>query len=152
MVSVPPIAMVDASVAVKWLFDEELAEEARALVERALRAYQPLRAPSLLPNEVANAIHRRRRRGLITDAKASNAVTKAGIVLASGVELVTPAELPWEAFAFAKDVGLGAIYDALYVVLARRLGAELWTADRSLLNAVGRIAPWVRWIGAYDDG
>ena len=51
----------------------------------------------------------------------------------------------------ARAHGLGAIYDALYVVLAQRLDAELWTTDRNLINAVGRAAPWVRWIGDYAE-
>ena len=149
VVSRTAIAVVDASVAVKWLFVEELTAQARALLAREQRANRPLRAPSLLPNEVANAIHRRLRRGLITDVQADVAVAEAAVLLAGSVELVTPADLPWQAFAFAKALGLGAIYDALYVILSQRLGAELWTADRTLFNAVGRTAPWVRWIGDY---
>jgi len=35
------------------------------------------------------------------------------------------------------------------VVLAQCLNTTLWTADETLLNALGTAAPWVRSIGAY---
>jgi len=35
------------------------------------------------------------------------------------------------------------------VVLAQMLDTELWTDDRRLRNAVGSVAPWIRWIGDY---
>ena len=63
--------------------------------------------------------------------------------------MLSPPDLPQEAYAFAKRHRLGAIYDSLYVVLARDLGAVLWTDDQSLLNALGSAAPWVRWLGDY---
>jgi len=37
-----------------------------------------------------------------------------------------------------------AVYDAHYLALAERLGAEMWTADRRLCQAVGAALPWVR--------
>lgn len=105
--SPPAIAVVDASVAVQWVFVEEETPQARALLAWGQRANRSLRAPSLLPNEVANAINRRLRRGLITDAEAGVVAVEAAIVLASGVELETPADLPWEAFAFRQGARPG---------------------------------------------
>ena len=151
LVSRAPVTVVDASVAVKWLFDEEWSDQAHALLEWHTRAAEPLVAPALLPNEVANAIHRRLRRGLIANAEAAAAVVTATRILENRVELLTPPNLTWDAYAFAGAHGLPAVYDALYVVLAQRLGAELWTADQRLLGVVGVAAPWVRWIGDYAE-
>ena len=64
--------------------------------------------------------------------------------------LLAPPGLTRQAYAFAKRHRLGAIYDALYVVLAQYLGADLWTDDVALINSVGPATPWVRWIGSYS--
>ena len=40
------------------------------------------------------------------------------------------------------------IYDAHYLALAERLGAEFWTADRRLQQAVGATLLWVRLLDA----
>ena len=109
MVSRSAVALVDASVAVKWLFLEEFSAQADALLQRGLRSDIALVAPTLLPNEVANAIHRRQRRGMVTDVEATDAVGRAERLLDEGVELLAPTDLPWEAFAFAEARGLGAI-------------------------------------------
>ena len=47
------------------------------------------------------------------------------------------------------------MYDGFYVVLARRLGTELWTDDRWLIRGLLTLpdfASYVRWIGDYPDG
>jgi predicted nucleic acid-binding protein len=41
------------------------------------------------------------------------------------------------------------VYDSAYVVLAQFLHTTLWTADETLLNALGTAVPWVRSISAY---
>lgn len=65
------------------------------------------------------------------------------------IRMVEPTPIISDALAFTQLHGLRAVYDSIYVVLARQLGADLWTADTRLLNALGGAAPWVRWIGAY---
>ncbi len=142
--------VVDASVAVKWVIAEELTDHARALLKD--NAYQPLVAPPILLSEVTNAIYQRTRctstiaQERITQAEAEDALAR---VLAVGVDLIGPVELYARSFAFARTHHLKDTYDVLYVVLAQMLGVELWTADRALLDSVGQIASWVRWIGDY---
>jgi predicted nucleic acid-binding protein len=63
-----------------------------------------------------------------------------------GIQLSFSDTLYQQAFAYARQHGLPDVYDTLYVVLAHRLGTELWTDDRKLLDAVRHLAPWVRWI------
>jgi predicted nucleic acid-binding protein len=142
----PAPIVVDASVAVKWLLDEPLSDVAEQLYNDSSAFHRPLVAPSLLPNEVTNAIYQQLRRGGLVETEADAAVVRFARL---DVQLLAPPELPQEAYAFAKRHRLGAIYDSLYVVLAQRLGAELWTDDRSLLNSVGPAAPWIRWLGDY---
>lgn len=138
--------VVDASVAVKWLLDEDLTDKARALLANARDARVPLLGPPHLPIEVTNTIHQRFRRKDITEAEADEALTK---FLVLPLRLLGPAHLYRRALTFVREHRLGDTYDSLYVVLAEILDSELWTDDRALLKAVGSVAPWVRWIGDY---
>lgn len=49
-----------------------------------------------------------------------------------------------DALRLAERYGLRAAYDAHYLALAERLGAEFWTADRRLAQQVAGELPWVR--------
>lgn len=144
--------VVDASVAVKWLIGEEFSAQAQALYEAVGRARLPIVAPPQFPAEVLNALYQRTRRKepehRIPEARAEQL---AAWFLGLGVELESPEDLYLTALIFARAHRLPSIYDALYVVLAQMLGADLWTADLRLLQVVGAAAPWVRWIGDYQS-
>lgn len=138
--------VVDAALAVKWVLPEELSGRAQALYEDAVRRGRSVVAPSILPVEVINVIHQRRRKDDLTAAEADAALD---LFLRLRVEPVTLPELHRQAAAFAVAHRLKHVYDAHYAVLARLLETELWTADRALLKSLGSAAPWVRWIGDF---
>ncbi len=140
--------VVDASVALKWVLDEEFTDKARALFSDSRRVRRPLYCPPNLLNEVANALYQRLRRRTITSDEAEQALQD--FFSWPPVQVVSLPGLYQGAFEFARDNRLPDIYDGLYVVLAQRLNAILWTDDRRLLNAVRIVAPWVRWIGDYQ--
>lgn len=50
---------VDASVAGKWILEEEQSDRAKALYRSALLAREPIVAPPLLPTEVTNILRQR---------------------------------------------------------------------------------------------
>jgi hypothetical protein len=52
---------VDASVAIKWLLNEERSDRASTLYEATATANQPIVAPALLPLEVTNILRQRMR-------------------------------------------------------------------------------------------
>jgi len=138
--------VVDASVVVKLVLDEPRSDLARRLYEQSVDTGQRLVAPTILPNEVINAVYRQLRRGGLAEARADAAVAQ---FLDLAVNLLAPPDLARAAYAYAKLHHLGVIYVALYVVLARDLGADFWTDDQRLLNTLRSSAPWVRWIGDY---
>ncbi len=141
------IVVVDASAAIKWVV-EEFSEQAEALLNDA--ATSAIVGPPALITEVANALFQRaRRRDPATRLTVDEAQAALDRFLALGIQLLSSDALYQEAFAFARQHRLPDIYDTLYVVLAQRLGAQLWTDDRRLLDAVRALAPWVRWIKDY---
>jgi len=140
--------VVDASVALKWLIQEEHSDRADALLADSLQPGIVLVGPPHLPGEVANALYRRvhRTENSITRHDAEAALNT---FLAIPIQIVVSNELYARALAFALQAGLSSIYDSLYVVLAQSLNAELWTDDRRLLNSLAQTASWVRSIGDY---
>jgi predicted nucleic acid-binding protein len=82
---------------------------------------------------------------------AARRITEAEAERALAAFLSLPITLLVRAFAFAKTHRLPSIYDSLYVVLAQMTNTELWTGDKRLINAVGKVAPWIRFIGDYPQ-
>ncbi len=145
-------AVVDASVAVKWIITAEVyAEQAGLLYLHASLGAVQLYGPPHLKGEVANALLQRvRTRETVRQLTVDEAREALDVFLDIYVEVQTPSNLYEEALSFALTHGLPSIYDSIYVVLARELGTELWTADQRLLRAVGGVAPWVRSIADYS--
>ena len=137
----------DASVAIKWLLNEERSDRARALYSAAVQTREPIVAPPLLPLEVTNILRQRMRSkdGLTLDA----ATQHLDDFLALQIELHNPVGLHYQALVLADALGLPATYDAHYLALAEHLGCELWTDDRRLLRNVASSLPFVRWIGDH---
>ncbi len=140
--------VLDASVAVKLVIDEEYSAQAAALLRDS--AWDAIAGPPHLLTEVGNALYQRTRRkaGSISQPHAERGLSE---LLALDIALVSPPNLYTRAMEFANLHSLRNIYDSLYVVLAETLGAELWTADQVLLRSVSAAAPWVRWIGDYPQ-
>ena len=142
--------VVDASLAVKWVVDEPDSDRALKLEADAALARRPLLSAPHFPGEVANAIYQRVRSNdpskHLDIAGAEESLVR---FLAYPIELVSPSDLTHHAFTFAHAHGLVSVYDALYVVLARLLSVELWTAYGRLLTQLAGRAPWVRPLRDY---
>ncbi len=100
-----------------------------------------LAAPTLLYYEVGNALYRYVRRGDLSPEDAAQALD---IALEMQVSLHGDADLHRRAMVMARQFALPAVCDAHYLALAERLGAQLWTADRRLHQAVSATLTWVR--------
>jgi predicted nucleic acid-binding protein len=98
-------------------------------------------APALLRFEVVNAFHRMRVAGNIGDLLAEELIT---IALDLPTTYFNDTSLHLDALRIAQNFAQKAAYDAHYVALAEHLGAELWTADKRLYNAVHYQLDFVR--------
>lgn len=129
MNEVPPATIcLDASVVVRWLLDREVFRVA-SLVESECR----LVAPPLMRYEVTNALYQITKAGGLTVPTAEELLD---MLVTLPIELVNLAHNHQRALSIAHRYRSGAAYDAHYVALAQHLGAELWTADKRLYNAV----------------
>ncbi len=126
--------VVDASMAVAWCLQEEVHAGIQAVLDRVLA--EGGHVPSIWPTELANAllVAERRQRlrpgelervvGLFDEMNISVDRTDGRSVVAAVVPLARSYEL--------------AVYDACYLELAIRLGAEVTTLDRRLIAAAAR--------------
>ncbi len=137
---------LDASVATKWLIEEEFSEQADALAIESRASDEPMVGPPHLQAEVSNNIFQRVRGGVLTLGEGQD---KLHDLASYGVSVREPPGLYLRAFELGTRYQVASGYDAIYLSLAWLLGAELWTDDRRLLNALrGRVA-YVHWIGDW---
>ena len=117
--------VVDASVAVKWLIEEEGTREALLL-----RGRVRLIAPDLLTAECANILSKKVQRGeLLTQ----EALLAARLLQAADIELAPTRTLMETATRMAIELGHPA-YDCLYLAVAVDRKCRLVTADGRLLG------------------
>ncbi len=113
--------VVDASVAVKWVFDEEYGDEAVALRD----APDVPIAPTLMLVEAGNALWRRVGRGELSTEEAAELLA---VLQGLPVGYVEEQALVAPALALATAMQ-HPIYDCIYLALALRQDIQLATAD-----------------------
>ncbi len=142
--SAAPMAVIDASVSLKWaLDDEEAVDGALALRDAALSGRFSMVAPSLWYYELTNGLVTAVRRGRLDPHDGAQALQ---LVLRLGVQLVDPTADAVHRTALTHGI---AAYDAAYLALAGELAAPLWTGDRHLFERVTPREGRVRWIGDF---
>lgn len=120
--------VVDASVAAKWLIEEEGTEAALALKDSG----RDLTCPDLLFLEVGNVIWKKVRGGEIEEADGRAMVATlldAPLSVEASKDLLPAA---WE-FAVRHD---RTVYDGVYLALAVGIDGRLVTADRRLVRSL----------------
>jgi len=113
------------------------------------RAGTELHAPLLLEYEVASVMRKAVVAGWMSTGEAAEAMRD---MLALNIRRLPPtSELHKIALQWAERLGQSKAYDAHYLALAEQLKAELWTADRRLVNGARQAgAAWVHWIGENE--
>ena len=123
--------VLDASVAVKWELQESDSAEALSLLDDIDAGLVEVVAPNTFPVEVAHALTKAERRGIIPQGEASLGLTE---VMTATVTLYDSIPFLPRAVELASKKRIG-VYDCLYVALAEDLGLQLITADARLVNA-----------------
>jgi predicted nucleic acid-binding protein len=121
--------VLDASVAVKWVVDEQGSEAAVAL-----RGRHSFMAPELILVETANILWRKARQRELTPDEAGVA---HAILMAADITIRPMLPLMASAMRLALSLQHPA-HDCVYVALAAAEGIPLVTADRRLAQAVAR--------------
>lgn len=119
--------IVDASVALKWVIEEDGAEDALRLI-----SVDMLAAPDLLFIECANVLRTRVRRGVMKPADAYSAFSS---IQASPIRGIPIGPHAAAAHTLALELDQSA-YDALYLAVALAERATFVTADRKFAAAV----------------
>lgn len=138
--------VVDASLAVKWLVEEDDSDKAHAILQSWVDQDITRIAPYLMPFEVANVLHRRVLRGELSVGDSTRMIAR---LLESRLELHQPPGLHVRALQLASELNQSAAYDAHYLALAESVGCELWTADERFYRAVSPGIDNVHWMGEF---
>ena len=120
--------VVNTSVAVKWLVEEENSEAA----DNILDGRHELHAPRLMVSEVGNTLWRKAKMGEI---ERSLAGALAAAIPEMGVQWSDDEAISADAVRLAVALDR-SVYDCVYLALANRIGATLVTADERFANAL----------------
>jgi predicted nucleic acid-binding protein len=116
--------VVDSSVVLKWVVEEEDSDRALRLVGL------PLVAPDLVRAELANALWKKVRiRNELSEEQARRGLSRASI----GLRLVPSAPLADRALQIGVELS-HPVYDCFFLALAEELDVMLITADRRFLD------------------
>lgn len=138
--------VIDASVALKWQFKDELeTDQAIQMLSDLIEGKIGLISPSLFAYEIVNAIHIAIVRERIPEEEGLDAIND---ILTVGVKLVEFTDLVEGTFKLTKTYNRSA-YDCAYLALARKEGCTMYTADRRLFNALKSNIKSIKWIGDY---
>ena len=126
--------VVDASMAIAWLFADERTEAAHAVMLRVVADGAVV--PSLWRLEVANVLRNAVRRGRCDEAYVDRSLERLGRF---PIDVDDETSLhAWTATrALSREYGLTS-YDAAYLELAVRKSRALATCDAELVAAAGR--------------
>lgn len=101
-------------------------------------------APKLLHYEVTNVLYKYVHHGQMSPDESFAALRS---VFQLGIAISDDFTIHQAALAFAKQWQLPATYDAHYLALAERLGADFWTADKRLVNSLPDNWNWIHlWV------
>jgi predicted nucleic acid-binding protein len=132
---------LDANLVVRLVESGERESPIVALWRQWREDGRPVVAPTLLYYEVSNALHRYVAHKVFLPEEAAALLDAA---LRLRITLFGDASLHRRALLVAERFRLPSSHDAHYLAMAEMFGAEFWTADRRLAQAVGPALPWVR--------
>ena len=138
----PPVLIVDASVAAKWLLrDEDDIAAADYILASAQAREMRLSAPRQIDVEVTASIRKAALLGRISSFEVTSTL-EAWLELTQVLHLVENRRLLRPALRESLRWGI-SLFDALYISLAVIAGTHLVTGDRRLLRAGSDLEPYL---------
>lgn len=134
-------AVVDASIALRWVLRDEKEAHVDALLEQWVASLTEMLAPPLFPAEITNALYLSIRRNRLTLDEAQLALNT---IMQLGIRIAEPVGLYSRSLHLAATYGVASAYDAQYVALAEMEGCELWTADEKLAASIKPSPSWLK--------
>jgi predicted nucleic acid-binding protein len=131
--------VLDASVALCWVIPRPLSPKALLLRDEFRQQIHELIAPSVYPQEIANALTKSERQKLIP---VGDARPLSRDVLSTSPVLHGTGPIFYRAIDISSQARSG-FYDCLYVALAEREGIEFVTADDKLLKNLQASFPFI---------
>ncbi|QIW24621.1 PIN domain-containing protein [Sulfolobus sp. S-194] len=135
------LAVVDASVVIKWFVNENYSKEALILKEAYVKGLEDLLAPCILPFEVLNGLK-------YTYSLGEKELEEVGKILSDfQITLYGFENILDEMVSLSLRYGI-TIYDAAYIALGKVLNEKVYTADERLIRKVKEL-PFVIHIKDY---
>lgn len=131
--------VLDANVALKWVLPEVDSDRALRLRTSVQAGLHDLLAPDAFSIEVAHALSRAERKGVIAVGDADAHLLN---ILSTPPQLHPSLSLLRRALAISSAHRVG-VYDCLYVALAERENCQLVTADDKLLKNLAANFPFI---------
>lgn len=127
----PKRVVVDANILVKWFIPEDYSEHAAALMNDHLHGVVTAVAPSYAILEFANTLRKYVARKLLSRSDAIDALKLLEKIEVEFISITFDFLREALKYAIKKSV---TVYDAYYILLAKKYGAEMFTADEKLLR------------------
>ena len=129
-----------------WVLPTERSNKADALWEKWRAEKVEITGPPLLYAEVTSVIRENVYHQRLLEEEGEDAFAA---FCQMGIRSISHPELHLKAWELAKEYNQPRAYDSQYLALAKLMGCELWTADKSLVNSLQGKLSWVKWIGDY---
>jgi predicted nucleic acid-binding protein len=130
---------LDSCIALKWALQEPDSPAADALRRDYRNGVHDLIAPDVFPIEVAHALTRAERRGILVPGEAARLLAD---VLSTAPVFYSYLPLLQRATEISSQMRVG-VYDCVYVALAEREQCALVTADDKLVKNLGAQFPFI---------
>jgi predicted nucleic acid-binding protein len=138
--------VIDASVVIKFYIPEILSDMAEEVLTRAKEGKLFLHAPDLVYPEIGNILWKKQRRGELTSEELDEIVDA---VIALPIRIEPSRSVMPLAVSIAGQSNI-TVYDAMYLAIAKIYRIRMITADRKLVNALGKteFKDDITWLGA----
>lgn len=144
----PDRIVIDAGVALKWQFRDELElEQAAQMLADFIDGKIELISPTLFAYEIVNAINIAVRKKRIPEGEGFEAIND---ILSIGIKLIDFDEFAGPTFSLTQTYNRSA-YDCAYMSLAQREECLMYTADKRLFNAIKNRLRFIKWVGDYKS-